>query len=179
METPLRAALLVCLAVFAPASVAGAEPETLAEAVPAARRAYWSADEARLRAEYSNCLARVDRPARGIVVPVESWPNGAAKVTATAERAQFFDKEGLVWCGGVTVREYDEDGVLKMTCRAEGCVVDRNAKTGWLEGSATGEYGSTSLSGDGIYFSFPDEFAKISSNVEIMSSEFKFEGVKL
>ena len=66
-----------------------------------------------------------------------------------------------------------------MTCRAEGCIVDRNAKTGWLEGAATGEYGSTSLSGDGIYFSFPDEFAKISSNVEIMSSEFKFEGVKL
>ncbi len=156
-----------------------AEPESFAEAVTTARRAAWDEDAARLRGAYTNCLAMVDRPAEGIVVPVESWPSGATKVSATARRAQFFEKEGLVWCGGVTLREYGEDGAVRMSFEADGCLVDRNAKTGWLEGRAHGNYGRTSLSGSGIYFSFSEEFVKIFTDVEIVSSEFKFEGVKL
>lgn len=153
--------------------------ETFAEAVPSARRDAWARDEARLAAAYTNCVARLERPAEGIVVPVETFPDGAVKISATAERAQFFEKEGLVWCGGVVVREYAEDGTVKMECSADGAVVDRNTRTGWLDGRASGRYGSTMLSGEGIYFSFSEEFAKICSSVEIVSSEFKFEGVKL
>ena len=153
--------------------------ETFDVAIASARRAAWSADEARLRAAYAEGLAKIDRPALGIVVPVESFPNGALKVAATAGKAQFFEADGLVWCGDVTVREYSESGAEKMSFSAAGCIVDRRTKSGWLEGAAHGTYGKTQLAGDGIYFSFPDEFVKISSKVEITSTEFKFEGVKL
>jgi len=153
--------------------------ETFDEAVPAARRDAWARDEARLRAAYTNCVARLESPAEGIVVPVETYPDGTAKISATAGKAQFFEDEGIVWCGGVKVREYAPDGSVKMECEAAGAIVDRNTRTGWLEGRAKARYGATTLSGCGIYFSFSEEFAKICSCVEIVSSEIKFEGVKL
>jgi hypothetical protein len=136
-------------------------------------------DEARLKAAYAECLSKIDRPAEGVVVPVESHPDGTIKVDAKAAKAQFFDKEGLVWCGDVTVREFDEKGRLKMELEAASCIVDRKTKSGWLDGVAVGRYGATELSGRGIYFSCPQEFVKITSEVSIVSSDIKFEGVRL
>lgn len=145
----------------------------------AARLESFARDRVRLQAAYTNCLARLDRPAEGVVVPVESHPDGSVKVDATADRAQVFEKEGLVWCGGVTVREYDPDGTVKMELSADSCVVDRGTKSGWLEGYASGTYGKTRMEGRGIYFSFREEFVKIYSDVAVTSTDIKFEGVKL
>ena len=145
----------------------------------AARLESFARDRARLQAAYTNCVARQDRPAEDVVVPVESHPNGSVKVDATADRAQVFEKEGLVWCGGVTVREYEPDGSVKMELSADSCVVDRGTKSGWLEGYASGTYGKTRMEGRGIYFSFREEFVKIYSDVAVTSTDIKFEGVKL
>lgn len=145
----------------------------------ASATARFSADEARLRGEYAKCVKKLNKPSEGIVVPVESHPNGALKVDVYAGKAQFFDNESVVWCGEVTVREYDVGGNVKMELKADACVVDRRTKSGWVEGFASGRYEKTKISGCGIYFSFSEEFVKISSKVEIVSSDIKFEGVEL
>ena len=156
----------------------GAQDDGVPQGV-AAKIAAMDRDKARLEAAYKECFAKLDRPAEGVIIPVEQHPDGSLKVDATAERAQFFEKEGFVWCGGVTVREYMPDGSVKCQFRAEGCLVDRSTKTGWAEGRAVGTYGKTRLEGSGIYFSFSEESVKIYSNVVITSTDIKFEGVKL
>lgn len=154
-----------------------AEEEEMFDLASAVKR--FEADEARLKAEYVKCLEKLDKPSEGIVVPVESHPDGSVKVDVTAGKAQFFDKDSLVWCGDVTVREYTPEGKVKMELTADACVVDRNTKSGWVQDYASGRYGKTKISGCGIYFSFTEEFVKISSKVAIESSDLKFEGVEL
>lgn len=145
----------------------------------AAATGRFAADEARLKVEYRRCVEKLDKPSEGIVVPIESHPDGSLKADVYAGKAQFFEKDSIVWCGDVVVREYDTDGRIKLELKASSCVVDRNTKSGWVEGFASGRYDKTKINGVGIYFSFPEEFVKISSNVVIESSDMKFEGVKL
>ena len=173
------AALAACAAFGGKKNFAAGIAAAASVTPPASAAEALARDEARLQAAYAVCLARIDRPAEDVVVPVESHPDGTIKVDAKAARAQFFDKEGLVWCGDVTVREFDEKGRLKMELEAVSCVVDRKSKSGWLEGRTVGRVGATELSGRGIYFSCAQEYVKITSEVSIVSSDIKFEGVKL
>ena len=136
-------------------------------------------DEARLKNMYGEIVARVDRPAEDVIVPIECYDDGAVKTDVTAARAQFFDREGLVWCGDVTVRQYDTDGSVKLELAAKGCLFDRKTRSGWLDGQAAGRFGSTVMSGNGIFFSYKDELVRITSDVSIVSTDIKFEGVKL
>lgn len=134
----------------------------------------------RLAAVYTNCTAALETPAENLVVPVENHPDGSVKATVSAERAQFFIDAGYVWGEGVVLCEYEVGGTnVKARVTAERCVVDRSTKSGWAEGHVRAEYGKTTLEGDGIYFSFPEEYVKILSNVKIESKDVKFEGVKL
>ena len=113
-------------------------------------------------------------------MPIENYPDGAVKASVAAKKAQFFIDAGYVWGEGVTVCEFEPDGkTVKAEVRAEHCVVDRKTKSGWAEGHTRARYGATTVEGDGIYFSFAEEFVKILSNVVIRSDDLKFEGVKL
>ena len=172
MNKPVLALLAACAVL-----ILSAEEESRFDLASATAR--FAADEERLKSEYEKCSSRLDRPSEGIVVPVENHPNGSLKVDIYAGKAQFFEKESLVWCGDVIVREYDLDGKVTVELEADACVVDRKTKSGWIKGLANGRYGKTKIRGCGIYFSFPEEFVKISSNVEIESSDIKFEGVEL
>ena len=160
-------ATVLCLAAFA----------AFAAAEDAARLR--AADKERLAAAYGRCVARIDRPAEGVVVPVENHPDGSVKMDVSAEKAQFFDREGLVWCGGVVLREYAADGTLKMELAAEGCVIDRKTKSGWMAGRAKGRYGETEVAGSDIWFSAENEAVEIGSGVEITSAGIRLEGLKL
>ena len=144
-----------------------------------ARRAQMAREALELRAAYSNCVARLTVPAEDLTVPVEHFPDGSVKVAIRAKRAQFFLDTGLVWGEGVIVREFDADGEVVSSLSASSCVVDRNRKSGWAEGAAKATHGKTTVEGVGIYFSFPEEFVKISSDVVIRSEEMKLKGVKL
>ncbi len=171
----IAAALAALVAAPAPAEAAeGSAASHGAELAAAMER-----DKTRLVAAYSNCVSRLDHPARGVVVPVESHPDGSVKVDAVVGEAQFFEKEGLVWCGDVTVREYGLKGEVRLELSAKSGVVDRATRSGWLEGCVSGSYGATTLAGRGVYFSFEEEYVKIFADVEITSTDIKFEGVKL
>ena len=60
----------------------------------------------RLRAAYTNCVARLEAPADDVTVPVETFPDGSVKVVIHAKRAQYFADTGLVWAEGVTVKRF-------------------------------------------------------------------------
>jgi hypothetical protein len=145
-----------------------------------ARRARVDEEARAFRLVYSNCVAAVRLPAENVSVPVETWPDGAPKTLVRAEKAQFFIDEGLVWCAGVRLVEYARDGVTEKTdVRAASCVIDRAKKCGWAEGRVSARSGKTFLEGEGIYFSFSEEFVKIYSKVSIRTEDIVFEGVKL
>ena len=144
-----------------------------------ARRARMAREALELRAAYSNCVARLTAPAEDLTVPIEHFPDGSVKVTISAKRAQFFLDTGHVWGEGVIVREFDADGEVASNIFAEHCIVDRDRKSGWAEGAAKATHGKTTVEGVGIYFSFPEEFVTIFSNVVIRSEDMKLKGVKL
>ena len=134
------------------------------------KRAVLDREAERLAALYVRCVAALQTPAENLVVPIESYP---------AARAQYFIDEGLVWGEDVTVREFDPDGAPRAEVKAKNCVVDRTTKSGYVAGHAKAVYGGTTVEGDGIYFSFAEEFVKIMSNVAIESKDLKVEGVRL
>ena len=130
-------------------------------------------DARRLQRAYTNCLAHLLQPAENVTFPLENHPDGTVKSRLKARRAQLFLDTGLIWGEGVRVEEYDRKGVVKNTLEADNCVVDRNARTGWVQGSAKLCYGDTTVSGCGIYFSFNREFIKIFSKSTIRSKGLK------
>ena len=46
-------------------------------------------------------------------------------------------------------------------------MVDRKKATGWAPGRATANAGAVTVAGRGIYFSFKEEFVKITADAEI------------
>ncbi len=143
------------------------------------KRAVLDREAERLAALYVQCVKALQTPAENLVVPIESYPDGTVKANLTAARAQYFIDEGLVWGENVTVREFGPDGVLRAEVKAKNCIVDRTTKSGYVAGHAKAVYGKTTVEGDGIYFSFAEEFVKIMSNVVIESKDLKVEGVRL
>lgn len=143
------------------------------------KRAVLDREAERLEVLYGKCVKALQTPAENLVVPIENYPDGKVKATVTAARAQYFIDEGIVWGEDVVVREFAPDGSPRAEVVAKNCVVDRSTKSGYVSGHAKVTYGKTTIEGDGIYFSFAEEFVKILSSVVIESREMKVEGVRL
>ena len=126
----------------------------------------------RLRAAYSNCLARVQSPAEDVIVPVETFADGSVKTVVVAKKAHFFVHEGLVWAEGVVIRKLRADGTQEARVEADSCVVDRATKSGWAEGRAMVMHGGTMFRGEDVYFSSPESFVHIGRNMEMESDDF-------
>ncbi len=121
----------------------------------------------RLKAEYEKCLAATNSAADNIELPIEQYESGKIKSTLKAAKAQMFLSSGIVWGEGITVEQYDENGQVTASLTADNCIVDRKKVTGWVPGSAKATVGEVTVSGRGIYFSFKEEFVKITADAEI------------
>ncbi len=131
-------------------------------------------DMLRLRAEYAKCVKRIDVPAENVVLPIEFHANGAVKSRLKAGKAFMFADTGLIWGEKIRVEQYREDGrTVEASLVADNCIIDRKAKSGWVEGNARMDWDGTSVSGRGIYFSFDREFVKIFSQTEIRTKALK------
>jgi len=129
-----------------------------------AQRAMLDLEAERLRDAYAKYSTADIEPAESIVVPVESYSNGAVKTSIAAKRARFFVKEGFVWGEGVEIRQFRRDGSLESKIDADNCVVDRDTRSGWIEGHAHAEFKDEAvLDGDRVYFSAMEEYLKIYS----------------
>ena len=163
--------ILLCLVTFASSSFAFNSEEWLG------KRELFAREAERLRAAYSNCVSRLEVPAENVTVPVETFEDGSIKVVISAEKAQYFLDDGLVWAEGVTVKKFDRDGALDGQIDAKSCVVDRFSKSGWAEGPATVVHDKTTFKGRGVYFSSPESYVKVFESSEIESKDLKFGGV--
>ena len=134
-------------------------------------------DMMRLRVAYRESVAKVEAPAENVVFPLESFPDGSVKSRLTAARAQMFADSNCIWGEDIRVEQYREVGSTNVwaSLKAENCIVDRNTKSGWIEGEATMVYGDSSVKGRGIYFSLPREYIKILSKCEIRTKGAKFD----
>ena len=130
-------------------------------------------DMMRLRTAFSECMAKLSQPAENVMFPIESFPDGTVKSRIRAKRAQMFLDSGYIWGEGIRVEEYDRGGKVKSSLDADNCVVDRNTRTGWVEGGAVIKLGNTVVKGRGVYFSIDREFVKIFSQSEIRSKGLK------
>lgn len=140
------------------------------------RREMLTREAERLQVAYSNCVAQAVEPAEGIVVPIETHPGGAVKLSIAAKRAKMFIKEGFVWAEGVVIRKLDENGVEDLRIDASSCVFDRNTRSGWVSGPMKMTRGKTVFSGRDVYFSSPEDFIMSFSGSSISSEDMKFGG---
>ena len=164
--------LLIIFAMFSLAAAAFKSEQWLAERGD-------DSDMLRLRAAYSECLAKIDTPAENVTIPLEYHADGTVKSRLTARRAQLFLDSDFIWGEGILVAQYREDGSFVGTIEAENCVVDRKTRTGWVEGAAKMTYGDSSVKGRGVYFSLEREFIKIFSQSEIRTKGFNGSAEKL
>lgn len=122
------------------------------------RRQQFTLEAERLRAAYSNVVARVTDPAEDLFIPVEEHADGSVKTGLSAKRAQILIDEGLVWAQGVVLRQCDEQGRETLRIESEGLIFDRKAKRGWSEGPAKVTRGKTSFSGENVFFASDEEY---------------------
>lgn len=131
------------------------------------RREDLSQEVTRLRKAYQQCLRDLQTPAEDVVLPVETFPDGAVKVSVQAKKVQYFLNTGLVWAGGVTVHAFKADKSLDFLLEAESCVIDRQTKSGWAEGEVTLTQGEMTFRGRGVYFSSPEEYVRIVQDTDL------------
>ena len=141
------------------------------------KREMLSREAERLQQAYSECVKKLESPAEGVNIPVETYPDGSVKLEITASRAQFFLKEELVWAEDVEIVRYEDDHTVSSRIKAERCVFDRNTKSGWAEGAAKIVFKDTEFTGNGVYFSSPENYVMSKENSKIVSHDLKFGGV--
>ena len=140
------------------------------------RRELLTREAERLQVAYSNCVAQASEPAEGVVIPIETHPDGAVKLSIAAKRAMIFLDKGLVWAEGVTIQKFDEKGVEDSRIEAESCVFDRDTKSGWVAGRMTMTKDKTVFTGRDVYFSSPEDYMISFGGSSISSEDMKFGG---
>lgn len=140
-----------------------------------AKREILSREAERLQAAYTSCVARLDEPAGDVVLPFERYPDGSVKASVTAKKAQVFLDTGMIWGADVVVAQFTTNGVEDARVEADACVIDRVTKSGWVQGHAKAVYLGNEVEGDGIYFSFSEEFVTIYTNTRIRVKDQKFD----
>ena len=161
---------LIALLAFAPAAAfAFRSDEWLA------KREILSREAERLQAAYTSCVARLDEPAADVTIPFERHADGSVKASVTAKKAQVFLDTGMIWGSDVVVSQFSTNGVEDAHVEADGCVIDRVTKSGWVQGHARALHLGNEVEGDGIYFSFEEEFVTIYANTKIRVKDQKFD----
>lgn len=140
------------------------------------KRELYAREAERLMAAYSNCAARVSAPAENVVIPVETYEDGAVKSVVRAAKAQYFLTEGLVWGKDVVVLRLTPSGETESRLDAKTCVFDRNSRSGWADGDVKVVHGKMRLAGKGVYFSSPESYVKVYAEASAESADLKFGG---
>ena len=141
------------------------------------KREAMSDDAVRLQAAYSNCVSRLDAPSEGITIPLETNPDGSVRTSLYAERAQLFQDAPLVWAENLVMTKFGDDGREKLRIEAGRCIIDRVARSGWVDGRAKVVQGKTTFEGEGVYFSASNSFVTVYSGSDMKSADLKLGGL--
>ena len=142
------------------------------------KREAMSDEAVRLQAAYSNCVARLTSLSEGITIPLETNPDGSVRTSVYAKKAQIFDDAPLVWAEDLVMTKLGDDGKERIRIDAERCVIDRVARTGWVDGHAKVTQGKTSFEGDSVFFSATNGFVTVYSKADMKSADLKLGGLR-
>lgn len=163
----MRIVAAVSAALMATAAAAAFDPDSWLE-----RRELLTREAERLEKLYAKCASKAGDPAEKVSLPVDGHPNGAVKTLITADKAQFFQSDNAIWADGVAAHEYDAARKELSRLEAESLVVDRETKSGWIEGKARAIHGQTLVKGSRVYVSFAEDYVMITSNALVRSRDF-------
>lgn len=141
------------------------------------KREIFSREAERLRDAYKAFSARVTEPSENVIIPVETYDDGSVKFVVTAGKAQIFTDEDVVWASEVIIRKFTDKGEEESRIEAGRCLVDRESKSGWVEGPAKVKQGKTEFSGKDLYFSSEESYLQSYSDSHIETKDLKFGGV--
>ena len=138
------------------------------------KRELFAREAERLMRVYKKCASRVTAPAENVMIPVETYADGAVKVVVRAAKAQYFLAEGLIWGAEVEVRRLTPSGETESRLEAKNCVIDRKSRSGWAEGAVKLTHGKATFSGKGVYFSSPDSYVRVFGNSAVEAESLNF-----
>lgn len=142
------------------------------------KREAMSDEAVRLQAAYSNCVARLTSLSEGITIPLETNPDGSVRTSVSAKKAQIFEDAPLVWAEDLVMTKLGDDGKERLRIDAQRCVIDRVARTGWVDGHAKVTQGKTTFEGDSVFFSATNGFVTVYSNADMKSADLKLGGLR-
>lgn len=142
------------------------------------KREAMSDEAVRLQAAYSNCVARLTSLSEGITIPLETNPDGSVRTSVYAKKAQIFEDAPLVWAEDLVMTKLGDDGKERIRIDAERCVIDRVARTGWVDGHAKVTQGKTTFEGDRVFFSATNGFVTVYSKADMKSADLKLGGLR-
>ena len=116
--------------------------------------------------------AAMKEPVENLVLPVESWSNGAVKTRLRAGKAQLLDLR-YVFAENVTIEMFSADGEKTGELVAADCLFDRKQRRGYCKGTVSGSKDGDTISGEGMYFSASERYVRLLSRGEIRTGRFK------
>lgn len=140
------------------------------------KREIMTREAERLEAIYEKYSAELDSPATDIFVPLETFPDGSIRSSVKAKKAMYHLDDGYLWGEDVVIERFNENGKVESMIKADHVLVDRQTKSGWVEGKAIIYHEGTIFRGVGVYFSSPEGYVMSKSNSKIVSKGLKFGG---
>lgn len=110
-------------------------------------------------------------PVENLVLPVESWDNGAVRTRIKATKAQLLELR-YIFAENVTIEMFDDQGGKTGELQAADCLFDRKEKRGYCKGQVQGEKDGDSISSVGMYFSASKQYVRLLSAGEIRTRRF-------
>ena len=141
------------------------------------KRGVLTQEAERLKNAYEKYSQIKAEPADGVVIPVETFPDGSVKLTVTAKRAKLFLKAGFVIAEDVVITKYNDEHEVDTRIEAGRCLVDRNSSSGWIAGEAKITHGKTEFTGVDFYFSSSEGYMISMKKSKIVSTDMKIGGV--
>ncbi len=138
------------------------------------KRAALGREAERVRALYLTAAECAGIPVEGLEVPLKLRDDGSPQATLWAERAKLVRDLHCVRAEDVTVVFHGDGGAEEGRATVSGGVVETLSKedvSAWVEGHAKVEAKGVTLEGDGMFFSPPEGWVKIASNVKVVARD--------
>ncbi len=136
-------------------------------------------DKLRLEEAFSTFKHEDGLPAEDIMVPIEKFENGLVKTRLDASRAWIYPDVNIVIATGIHVVRNTEDGGVELDFTADNAVIDKETKTGWVDGNAVIKVDQAVAYGKGAYFSFEREIVRVYNQTKIVVKGLKFDPRKI
>lgn len=140
------------------------------------KREMMTREAERLQSIYAKYSVGDEAPATDVFVPIETFPDGSIRSSVKAKKAMYHLDDGFLWGEDVVIERFNEAGKVESMIKAPHVLIDRQMKSGWVEGTAIIYHEGTVFRGDGVYFSSPEGYLMSMSKSKIVSKGLKFGG---